>query len=63
MDGTNWGPPIAKGTGTGTSTSVTFKPVRAKFVRITQTGNETDAPPWSVLRLRLFESPGSTPSQ
>ena len=63
MDGTNWGPPIAKGTGTGTSTSVTFKPVRAKFVRITQTGNETDAPPWSVLRLRLFESPASTPSQ
>jgi len=42
---------------------VTFTPVRAKFVRITQTGNGTDAPPWSMLRLRLFESPGSTPSQ
>jgi len=63
MDGTTWGPAIAKGTGTGTSTSVTFKAVRAKFVRITQTGTDADAPPWSVLRLRLFESPGSTPSQ
>ena len=63
MDGTTWGPAVAKGTGTGTSTSVTFKPVRAKFVRITQTGTAADAPPWSVLRLRLFESPGSTPSQ
>jgi mono/diheme cytochrome c family protein len=63
MDGTTWGPAVAKGTGTGTSTSVTFKPVRGKFVRITQTGAAADAPPWSVLRLRLFESPGSTPSQ
>ena len=36
MDGTTWGPPVAKGTGTGTgtSTSVTFKPARARFVRI-----------------------------
>jgi hypothetical protein len=42
---------------------VTFKPVRAKFVRITQTGAAADAPPWSVLRLRLFDSRGSTPSQ
>jgi len=65
MDGTTWRPPVAKGTGTGTgtSTSVTFKPARARFVRITQTGTDADAPPWSVLRLRLYESPGSTPSQ
>jgi F5/8 type C domain len=63
MDGTSWGPAIAKGEGTGTSTSVTFAPVRAKFVKITQTGSAPDAPPWSVLRLRLFEAPGSGPSQ
>ena len=63
MDGTSWGPPIAKGEGTGTSTSVTFAPVRAKFVKITQTGSAPDAPPWSVLRLRLFEAPGNAPSQ
>jgi hypothetical protein len=63
MDGTSWGPAIAKGEGTGTSTSVTFAPVRAKFVKITQTGSAPVAPPWSVLRLRLFEAPGSGPSQ
>jgi glucose/arabinose dehydrogenase/mono/diheme cytochrome c family protein len=63
MDGTSWGPPVAKGEGTGTSTSVTFAPVRAKFVRITQTGSAPDAPPWSMLRLRLFEAQGTAPSQ
>jgi hypothetical protein len=63
MDGTSWGPPVAKGEGSGTSTSVTFAPVRAKFVRITQTGGAPDAPPWSMLRLRLFEAQGAGPSQ
>ena len=63
MDGTTWGPAVATGKGTGTSTSVTFAPVRAKFVRITQTGTAPDAPPWSVLRLRLFEASGTGPSQ
>ena len=63
MDGTTWGPAVATGKGTGTSTSVTFAPVRAKFVRITQTGSAADAPPWSVLRLRLYQAAGSGPSQ
>ena len=39
MDGTTWGKPVAKGKGTGARTDVTFAPVRAKFVRITQTGS------------------------
>jgi mono/diheme cytochrome c family protein/glucose/arabinose dehydrogenase len=55
-DGTNWGQPVAQGTGTGSTTTIRFSPVKAKFVRITQTGTEAGAPPWSVLRLRLFES-------
>jgi glucose/arabinose dehydrogenase/mono/diheme cytochrome c family protein len=59
MDGTNWGQPVATGKGTGTSTSASFAPVRAKFVRITQTGGAADAPPWSVLRLRLYEAAGA----
>jgi mono/diheme cytochrome c family protein/glucose/arabinose dehydrogenase len=63
MDGTTWGAPVAKGQGTGSSTSATFPAVRAKFVRITQTGSAPDAPPWSVLRLRLFEAPGKTATQ
>ena len=57
------GRPVAKGQGTGSSTSVTFAPVRAKFVRITQTGSAADAPPWSMLRLRLYEASGTGPSQ
>ena len=63
MDGTSWGQPVATGKGTGSSTSVSFAPVRAKFVRVTQTGSATNAAPWSVLRLRLFEARSSTPSQ
>ncbi len=63
MDGTTWSAPVAQGKGTGTSTSVSFAPVRAKFVRITQTGTAADAPPWSVLRLRVFEAAGARSGQ
>jgi hypothetical protein len=55
-DGTTWGTPIAAGKGQGASTDITFAPVRAKFIRITQTDNVADAPPWSMQRLRLFEA-------
>jgi mono/diheme cytochrome c family protein len=63
MDGTNWGQAVAKGQGSGTSTSVSFAPVRAKFVRITETGTSTEPVPWSVLRLRLFEAAAKAPTQ
>jgi putative membrane-bound dehydrogenase-like protein len=56
-DGTSWGQPVAHGKGTGTLTDIVFAPVRAKFVRITQSGT-ADAP-WTIQRLRLFE-PGTT---
>jgi hypothetical protein len=56
MDGTTWGSPVAEGKGTGANSDITFGPVRAKFVRITQTGSGDSLPPWSVRRLRLFES-------
>jgi hypothetical protein len=55
MDGTNWGAPIAEGKGAGTRTMISFKPARAKFVRITQTGTEADSPAWTVASLRLYE--------
>jgi mono/diheme cytochrome c family protein len=56
MDGTNWGQPIAEGRGAGARTIIAFKPVRAKFVRITQTASEENAPAWSMSNLRLYES-------
>jgi hypothetical protein len=55
MDGKAWSAPVADGEGTGTSTVIAFPPVRAKFVRITQTATVEGAPNWSIQRLRLFE--------
>jgi len=56
MDGTTWGQPVARGKGIGTLTDIAFAPVRARFVRITQSGT-ADAP-WTIQRLRLYE-PGA----
>ena len=39
------------------SVIVTLPPTRAKFVRITQTETVTNAPPWSMRLLRLYEAP------
>jgi mono/diheme cytochrome c family protein len=55
MDGATWGAPVAEGEGKGTSTLITFAPVPAKFVRITQTGTAEPPTPWSIQRLRLYE--------
>jgi mono/diheme cytochrome c family protein len=55
MDGATWSAPVAEGAGAGRSTVISFAPVRAKFVRITQTANVENAPPWAVLLLRLYE--------
>jgi len=55
MDGTNWGTPVAQGEGKGLSTVIAFAPVRAKYVRITQTGTAEPPVNWSIQRLRLFE--------
>jgi mono/diheme cytochrome c family protein len=57
MDGTTWAAPVAEGQGDAV-TVITFTPVRAKFVRITQTATVENAPPWSIRRLRLYEPPG-----
>ena len=38
MDGTTWSEPVAEGQGQNPTTTITLKPVQAKFVRITQTG-------------------------
>ena len=55
MDGTTWSAPVAEGEGVGPLTMIAFTPVRTKFVRITQTGTETGAPPWNVQQLQLYE--------
>jgi len=53
-DGTAWSTPVAQGTDAGPTTSISFPPVEARFLRITQTATSTDAPPFAVQRLKVF---------
>jgi mono/diheme cytochrome c family protein len=56
-DGRTWSAPVASGEGSGPTTVITFRPARARFIRITQTATIENAPAWSIQGLRLFESP------
>ena len=60
-DGTAW-KTVAEGKGTGTATRITFAPTRAKFVKITQTAQTPDAPPWIIQRFSLYDVAGSRAS-
>jgi len=55
-DGNTWSEPVAEGQGSPGTTTISFAPVTAKFVRITQTATVSDAPPWAIRLLRLYES-------
>ena len=55
MDGNKWSAPVAEGKGSSARTEISFTPVSAKFIRITQTDRDTGAPAWSIMNLRLFE--------
>jgi len=56
MDGTTWSEPIAQGQGQPTTptTVMSFAPVRAKFVRITQTASVQFNVGWAIQRVRIF---------
>jgi hypothetical protein len=56
LDGKTWSAPVAQGQGSSTSTVISFAPVNAKFVRISQTASGP-APAWSIQRLRLYRAP------
>jgi len=56
-DAKSWSKPIAEGRGGGRTTTIAFAPVRAKFIRLTQTVDAEGAPPWTMERLRVYESP------
>ena len=57
-NGTTWSSPVTEGWGSGLATAIAFRPVRATFVRITQTAAVENAPAWSIQRLRLYQAPG-----
>jgi mono/diheme cytochrome c family protein len=61
VDGTTW-KTVAEGKGTGTATRIAFAPVRVKFVKITQTADGADLPPWTIQRFSLFDVAGSRSS-
>jgi mono/diheme cytochrome c family protein len=56
MDGTTWGAPIAEGAPPPLDTTVamSFAPVQAKFIRITQTGTVQFPAGWAIQRVRVF---------
>jgi mono/diheme cytochrome c family protein len=58
-DGSTWGKPVVQGRGQGPRTVLSFAPVRAKFVRLTQTDTAAAAPAWSIRNLRIYEAPAS----
>jgi hypothetical protein len=55
-DGQTWSAPVAQGPGQNPKTSITFAPVDAKFVRITQTGTPTNPAGWAIQRLTIFRA-------
>ena len=59
-DGSTWSEPVAEGQGTGQATAVVLKaPVRARFVKITQTATTENAPAWGIQQLQLYEIRGA----
>jgi hypothetical protein len=56
LDGTNWSAPVAQGESASDYSIISFEPVRARFVRITQTGTAADDAAWSMRELQLYGS-------
>jgi hypothetical protein len=54
VNGATW-TQVAAGQGSGQTTTVTFKPTQAKFIKITQTASADGLPPWSMTQLRVLE--------
>jgi mono/diheme cytochrome c family protein len=56
-DGQTWGKPVAEGKGSGVITDINFAPTKAKFIRITQTG-EAKGNFWSIHEMAVLK-PGA----
>jgi hypothetical protein len=55
-DGSQWAT-VAEGAGAALTTTAAFRPVRTRFVRITQKADTASAPNWIIQRIRLYEAP------
>jgi hypothetical protein len=58
-DGATWSAPVAQGPGATPTTLIAFKPVAAKFVRITQTGAAQNGELWAIQQIRLYSAGGA----
>ena len=54
LNGTTWTQVVA-GQGQGATTTITFAPTQAKFIKLTQTDSTAGLPPWSITQLRVLE--------
>jgi mono/diheme cytochrome c family protein len=54
MDGTAWNTPVAQNAGDAPPTIAAFKPVPAKFIRITQTGTARNGEVWAIQQIRIY---------
>jgi len=57
VDGKQWSAPVAQGKSEATYTTISFKPVRARFVRVTQTATAPDSAAWSMQKLQFYGTP------
>jgi hypothetical protein len=57
FDGSSWGSPVAEGEGQTPTTIIRLEPVRAKFIRITQTGRAQDGNAWGIQQIRIYALP------
>jgi hypothetical protein len=58
-DGVNWSSSIANGVGASSSTTITFAPQPARYIRITQNGS-AGGTFWSIDEFNVFGTPQST---
>jgi hypothetical protein len=54
MDGSAW-TDVAQGAGSTPSTVIALTPVRAKYVRVTQTGTAPNGEYWGIAQFRIFQ--------
>jgi len=60
MDGRDWSDPVAEGKGDNPVTEIEFTPVKARHIRITQTGS-VNGLYWSIHELDIFTAPSRKP--
>jgi mono/diheme cytochrome c family protein len=56
IDGTTWSAPVAQGPGQTPMTVIAFRPVSAKFIRVTQTGTSDSGRGWGIQRVRVYRA-------